>query len=227
MIFKPSKNTRLSVSKNLTVSTFGSAHPRHHEQKVQTITWKSPDPAPEFLMQATSTFINLYLPASAQGPTPSGQSPASWVYVLPNFTHQNSAYKKCLTVLCVAQLGTWNHDSVLEHESTRLYASALAELRTTIQSGKIKDPEATLASVVMLSTYEVCSCLLFGRWIREVRALADPKIGNGRHSWAHRKAITPGPLTFEVVRRSCSFLDGGSMKVPLVANSFLGYVRYV
>jgi hypothetical protein len=110
---------------------------------------------PEYMTQALSTFLGLYLPEEARGQTKPYQTPASWVLALPNLTLQNSAYNKSLAALCVVQIGGCNHDVALFKESIRLYASALVELRKIIQSGRLEAPEATLASIVILSTYEV------------------------------------------------------------------------
>jgi hypothetical protein len=55
----------------------------------------------------------------------------------------------------MAQIGMWNSDQAKLNESVRLYASALRELRSSIKAGVREDAEATIASIVILSTYEV------------------------------------------------------------------------
>jgi len=65
-----------------------------------------------------------------------------------------------LAALCVAQLGIWHHDPVLEKESSQLYGSAVGELRKTIGCQKLLAPVATLAGTVILATYE----LFLGPW---------------------------------------------------------------
>lgn len=99
--------------------------------------------------------MGVYHPEEAHGPTRAGQTPASWVHMLPDITLTDSAYNTSLAALCVEQLGSWNHDPVLVRESSRLYGSALGELRKTIGGRKLAAPDATLANVVLLSTYEV------------------------------------------------------------------------
>jgi hypothetical protein len=59
--------------------------------------------------------------------------------------------------VCIA---TWYLEPypILEKESSHLYGSALGELRKTISLigyRKLVAPEATLASILILSTYEV------------------------------------------------------------------------
>lgn len=103
------------------------------------------------MVQLLSNFMGVYHPEEAHGPT----TPASWVHMLPDITLTDSAYNTSLAALCVEQLGSWNHDPVLVRESSRLYGSALGELRKTIGGRKLAAPDATLANVVLLSTYEV------------------------------------------------------------------------
>jgi hypothetical protein len=130
---------------------------------------KGPDPGPVHRMQLLSKFIEIYFPKPAegsqgpQGPTRASQTPASWVHILPDITLTNPAYNTSVAALCLEQLGIWNHDPVLEKEGSRLYGSALGALRKTIgsiSSRKLVAPEATLASIVVLSTYEVSSVVV-------------------------------------------------------------------
>jgi hypothetical protein len=110
-------------------------------------------------MQLLSTFfIEIYFPNSTQGGSKVGQTPAPWAYILPDITLTNSAYNTSLAALCLVQLGIWNHDPVLRKKGFQLYGCALGELRKTIGSiecRKLVAAEATLASIVILSTYEV------------------------------------------------------------------------
>lgn len=115
----------------------------------------SPDPSPEYRMQLLSSFMTLYLPTDAQKSTISGRTPASWLHILATSTLQSSAYNASLAALCMAQIGMWNSDQAKLNESVRLYASALRELRSSIKVGVRGDAEATVASIVILSTYEV------------------------------------------------------------------------
>jgi hypothetical protein len=129
-----------------------------HNENLDLSIPNSPDPEPVYMMQLLAKFIDIYFPNAAQSPSRVCQSPASWAHVLPYITRSNSAYNTSLAALCMAQLGIWNRDSVLRKESSRLYGSALGELRKTIgsiSSYKLDAPEATLASIVILSTYEV------------------------------------------------------------------------
>jgi hypothetical protein len=114
-----------------------------------------PNPSPEYRKQLLSSFISLYLPTGAQQTTISGRTPASWVHLLADSNFQSPAYNASLSALCIAQLGLWNRDLVNFNEGVTLYASALRELRSSIGTGARKDPEATLACIVILSTFEV------------------------------------------------------------------------
>ena len=117
---------------------------------------KSPNPAPQYRMQLLSNFISLYLPKDSQQTPVPGRTPATWVHLLAHSTLQSSAYSTSLAALCAGQFGTWNRDEAMLNESVRLYASALRELRSNIMNGRVKqDSEATLASIIILSTYEV------------------------------------------------------------------------
>ena len=118
---------------------------------------KSPDHAPEHRMQLLSAFIEVYVPTTARSSVQDLQTPESWIYLLPDITMINSAYNKSLAALCLAQLGIWNRDTVLMSESFQLYGSALGELKKTISCRNLGTPEATLASIAILSTYEVFS----------------------------------------------------------------------
>jgi len=117
----------------------------------------SPNPNPEYRMQLLSKFMDLYLPKRNQTPVP-GRTPSSWVQQLAHSTLDSSAYNKSLAALCTAHLGKFNRDEVMLNKSVRLYADSLQELRANITSGNIKkDSEAILASIVIMSTYEVRS----------------------------------------------------------------------
>jgi hypothetical protein len=118
---------------------------------------KAPDPAPVHMMQLLSAFIEVYVPESARGSIQVGQTPESWIYLLPDITVTNSAYNTSLAALCLAQLGIWNRDPALAETSFKLYGSALRELKKTISCRKLGTPEATLASIAILSTYELFS----------------------------------------------------------------------
>lgn len=112
-------------------------------------------------VQLISTFMGLYLPATTNSIRANGQDPATWVHILPEITTTNSAYNRSIAALCLRQVGVWKNDPTLLLESHRLYGSALEALRTTIGGSKLVAPEATLASIVILSTYEVSSCSAF------------------------------------------------------------------
>jgi hypothetical protein len=118
---------------------------------------RSPDQAPAQRMQLLSTFIEVYVAEAAQCSAQVGQTPESWVYLLPDITVTNSAYNMSLLALCLAQLGIWNRDPALARESFHIYGSALGELKKTISCQNLGTPEATLASIVILSTYELFS----------------------------------------------------------------------
>lgn len=138
-----------SVPKQATVS-----YASHFETLKHSIP-NSPDPDPVYMVQLLSNFMGVYHPEAAQDPKRAGQTPASWVHLLPDITLTDSAYNASLAALCVEQLGSWNHDPVLVRDSSRLYGSALRELRKTIGGRNLAAPDATLANVVLLSTYEV------------------------------------------------------------------------
>ena len=115
----------------------------------------SPNAAPEYMMQLLCSFRSLYLPAGGQPSPISGRTPASWIELLASSTLGGLTYNTSLTALCTAQLGMLNKDQVALNESVRIYALALRELRSSIKAGVQEDPEAVLASIAMLSTYEV------------------------------------------------------------------------
>ena len=120
------------------------------------------DTEPLCRMALLCKFIEIYYPEAAHGPTRVGQTLASWVYILPDISITNSAYTTSLSALCLVQIGIWNHEPTLRKESSRIYGAALGELRKTIRSigrQKLLAPEATLASIVILSTYEVSFAL--------------------------------------------------------------------
>ena len=123
--------------------------------RYETSIPNSPDQGPMDRMQQFSTFIGLYLPRVAQGPAIPGRSPVSWVHTLPSLAITNHAYTISIKALCAAHIGAWNCNHALVMESHRLYGSALRELRNTLASRKLVAPEATLASIIILSTYEV------------------------------------------------------------------------
>jgi len=92
-----------------------------------------------------------------------GQSPATWVHQLPDLATTNNAYNISITALSLSQIGIWNKDLPLMKEGQRLYGSALAALRDAISSRKIVAPEATLATIIILSTYEVSNPSALGQ----------------------------------------------------------------
>lgn len=116
----------------------------------------SPDPGTLNRIQLLSTFIDLYLPKT-QGPAAPGQSPATWINCLGNIATSNNTFDISLKALCSTQLGLWHRDSALVKESHRLYGSALRGLREEISHRKLDVPKATLATIIILSTYEVRS----------------------------------------------------------------------
>jgi hypothetical protein len=105
-------------------------------------------------MQLLSSIFDLHFP-KARGPTIPGQGPASWINSLHGITATNSAYDLSLKALCLAQAGSWHHDTALVKDSHRLYGSALRGLREALSHRKLEAPEATLAIIIILSTYEV------------------------------------------------------------------------
>ena len=124
-----------------------------------------PFPNPETLnrIQLLSTFVDLHLP-KMQGPAIPGQSPSSWINCLGNLATNNNTFDVSLKALCLTQIGLWHHDSALVKESHRLYGSALRGLREAVSCRKLEAPKATLATIIILSTYEVrvsCICCRF------------------------------------------------------------------
>jgi hypothetical protein len=117
---------------------------------------KCPNPVPAHLVQLFSSFIGLYLPKENQNPTVPGRTPASWVEVVAGFELNHPVFNSSLAALCTAHLGTWKKDDPLLNESIILYASALQKLRVSLKE-RIVNPKAILASIIMLSTYEVCT----------------------------------------------------------------------
>jgi len=55
----------------------------------------------------------------------------------------------------MAQIGLWNEKPDLVKDSHRLYGWALRGLREALSHPKSEAPEATLATTLLLSTYEV------------------------------------------------------------------------
>jgi hypothetical protein len=179
----------------------------HDNESLEHSISKSPDPEPVHRMQLLSKFIEIYFPEPAEGLTRVGQTPASWVHVLPDITLTNSAYNTSLAALCVAQLGIWNDDPVLGKESFQLYGSALGRLRKTIGSigcRKLVAPEATLASIVILSTYEVSLSQLVSELNSNLCHCSSSRVHWGR---------IQGGCTFRVVLTFYSSLDQASVKL--------------
>lgn len=136
----------------------GTPSSAHENERLGLSIPTSPDPGPAHLAQMLSRFIDIYFPVATHNSLRDGQTPASWAHVLPDITPTNSAYNISLAALCLTQIGIWNHDPVVRKEGSRLYSFALRELRRTIGSIGSRNfmaPEATLASIVILSTYEV------------------------------------------------------------------------
>ena len=168
---------------------------------------KHPDADPSCMMALLCKFIEIYFPEAAQGPERIRQTLASWVRILPDIAITNSAYTTSLKALCLVQIGIWNHDHILKKESSRVYGAALGELRKTIKSigrQKLLAPEATLASIVILSTYEVS--FVFAR----TRVTSD--LSNCSSSWVHGSRILGGYMLV-VVLTFYSFLDQASAKL--------------
>lgn len=107
-------------------------------------------------IQLLSTFVDLHLP-KAQGPIlrPDAQSPATWINCLGDLASNSNTFDTSLKALCLAQIGLWHHDLGLMKESRRLYGSALRGLRDAVSHQKLEFPKATLATIIILSTYEV------------------------------------------------------------------------
>jgi hypothetical protein len=186
---------------------------RHNDRLNNSIP-KALDPGPVHRLQLLSKFIEIYLPKAAHGVARAGQTPSSWVHMLPNITLTNSAYNTSLAALCVAQLGIWNHDPVLVRESSHLYSSALGELRKTIGGQKLVAPEATLASIVILSTYQVS--------LVPAKIRTESKPRDCSSSLVHQRRVRFG-CTSRVVLAFYSFLDQASMKLLLAVNSSQKY----
>lgn len=128
---------------------------RHHRQNQDISIPGQPSSEAVDRVQLLSTFIDLYLPKTSQSPTGLGPSPATWVHILPNLVSTNDVYNTSMKALCLSQLGVWNRNLALVKESQRLYGSALRELRAAISRPGTEASEATLATIVILSTYEV------------------------------------------------------------------------
>ncbi|KIN00042.1 hypothetical protein OIDMADRAFT_181273 [Oidiodendron maius Zn] len=152
-IFSNAAKTKLLVNSGLKHTAPSYIY---HSESLKHSIPTSPNPAPVHRMQLLSKFLDVYFPIAAQAPTRASQT-TCWVYALPNISLTNCAYNTSLEALCVAQIGLWNHDPVLVKESSQLYGSALGELRKTVGGRKLVAPEATLASTVILSTYELFS----------------------------------------------------------------------
>lgn len=129
--------------------------PERHGHLQNNPILKSPSSDSVHQGQLLSTFIGLYLPRITQETQVHGQSPATWVHQLPDLATTNNAYNISITALSLSQIGIWNKDLPLVKEGQRLYGSALAALRGAISSQKLVAPEATLATIIILSTYEV------------------------------------------------------------------------
>ena len=187
-IFSNTDKTRHPANSNPKQAT--SSPSRHNESLVHSIP-ESPYPALVYTMQLLSKFIDIYFPNGARESARAGQTDASWVHVLPDITLTSPAYNTSLAALCVAQLGIWNHDPALAKESSQLYGSALRELKKTISSSKQTAIEATLASTVILSTYEVSLIV----------ARTKTEFNQSHYSCfqIHRVGFLGGQVTFRVV----------------------------
>ena len=213
-IFSNGGKTKLPEDLYLNPAT--PARARHNRSLRHPIP-RSPDSEPAYRMQLLSKFIEIYFPRATHVTTRAGQTPASWVHVLPDITLTNPAYNASLAALCVAQLGIWNHDSVLGKESHQLYGSALGELRKTIGSigcRRLVAPEATVASIVILSTYEV-SCVVS-------RIRTESKLSCGSN-FQVRQGRAWGGCTSGVDLPFYSFLGAGSVKLLSAVSSSRKY----
>lgn len=57
--------------------------------------------------------------------------------------------------MCLSHIALLNKNDILHRESTEMYNSALRELRLEIANPISRFREETLATIVMLTTYEV------------------------------------------------------------------------
>ena len=105
-------------------------------------------------MPLLSSFFEVHLP-KGNVPTIHGQSPASWINPLHSINSTNKFYDLSLKAVCMTQIGLWNHEPALVKDSHRLYGSALRGLREALSHRKLVAPEPTLATILLLSTYEV------------------------------------------------------------------------
>lgn len=128
--------------------------PERHGHLQSNPILKSPRSDAVHQVQLLSIFMGIYLPRIAGTPV-QGQSPVTWVHQLPGLSTTSDAYNLSITALSLSQVGIWNKDFALVKESQRLYGSALVALRGAISSRKLMAPEATLATIIILSTYEV------------------------------------------------------------------------
>ena len=168
-------------------------------------------------MQLLSKFIEIYFPDTTQGCSNHDQSPASWAHILPEITVSNSACNTSLAALCTAQLGLWNYDALLGKKGSQIYGSSLGELRKAIRSigcRKLVTPEATIASIVILSTYDVS---LFA-----ARSINKSNLVLYSSSQDHRDRILCA-YTFGVRHVSYSFLEQASVKLRLAVYYFRKY----
>jgi hypothetical protein len=118
------------------------------------LTFKSLSSEAVGRMQLLSSFFELHFPKMPTSTIP-GQGPASWINSFHSIATTNNAYDLSLKALCLAQAGSWHHDTALVKDSHRLYGSALRGLREALSHRKLEAPEATLATIIILSTYEV------------------------------------------------------------------------
>jgi hypothetical protein len=180
---------------------------------------QSPSPIPAYMIQLLSSFIGLYLPKDSHHGAISGRTPSSWVHLLAYSNLHSSAYMSSLAALCTSQLGTWHKDEAMLNESIRLYASSLRELRTKILNGNIqKDSEATLASIVLLSTYEV-------RMNLEIIMIGF--INTSRHFQALPNPTMVGLVMFKGALACCNISAQACGRQLLENNSLQEYVLYV
>ncbi|PMD12332.1 hypothetical protein NA56DRAFT_756693 [Hyaloscypha hepaticicola] len=103
-----------------------------------------------------SSFLDVYLP-KVNVATICGQTQASWINPLHSVNNTNKFYDWSLKALCMAQIGLWNEKPDLVKDSHRLYGWALRGLREALSHPKSEAPEATLATTLLLSTYELFS----------------------------------------------------------------------
>jgi hypothetical protein len=81
-----------------------------------------------------------------------------WLYQIPEMPRLAPALEYALMAVCVANLGQFNNDEVLIHESLKLYQRGLHQLQLALWDPDLIRHDHTLATCIALGMYEMSQC---------------------------------------------------------------------